>query len=464
MYQETGLLVKIAYNLIIVPALYCSLKIISAFHKKLRRSVEARKGIIEKLNRERISLNPYSITILFHCSSMGEYKQIVPIAEKLAADQKEDYNLVLSLYSPSAYENIDRKKSCFKIVTYTPFDFYFETRKFINTINPDIVLISKHDIWPNFIWELKKREVPVFLINGLFADDTKMDRWYAKSFYRSVFSGISGIFTINEKHRQRFLKIFPYPDRIEASGDTRYDSALTESDDRDILHPFDQLESRERVFIAGSSWPTGERFIIKAWKDIKDNFTDAFLIIVPHEIGVDHIYKIESQCQELKLKTLVLTEMNGEEKLDQFDVLIVDKIGILAKIYRFGSIAYVGGGFSKNGLHSVIEPAVYGLPVVFGPNLDKSPEAQEMNLLNCGIIFNNDGELVNIVNSLWSDNVLYRRVSEISYEYIRDKSGSSEKIIKVIKEKTSKPKIDKRNSVTEEEFERMMNEENSGKI
>jgi len=458
------LLAKIAYNLVIVPILYCVLNTISVVNRKLRKSIEARKGIIDKLNRKRINLNPYSVTILFHCSSMGEYKQIVPIAEKLAADHKEDYNLVLSLFSPSAYENIDREKGCFRIITYTPFDFYFETKKFVNTINPDIVLISKHDIWPNFIWELKKREVPVFLINGLFADDTKMDRWFAKKFYRSVFSGVTGIFAVNEKHRQRFLKIFPYPDKIDASGDTRYDSALTESDNKDILHPFDQLENRIRVFIAGSSWPTGEKFIITAWNNIRNNFSDAFLVIVPHEIGVDHIYKIESQCQELKLRTLVLTEMHGEEKLDQYDVLIVDKIGILAKIYRFGSIAYVGGGFSKNGLHSVIEPAVYGLPVVFGPNLEKSPEAQEMNLLNCGIIFNNDSELVNIVNNLWSDNDLYRRVSEISYEYIRDKSGASDKIIKIIKDRTSKPKLDKRNSVTEEEFERIMNEENSGKI
>lgn len=457
------MLAKIAYNFLLVPFLYFGLKMSYLFNRKVRRSVEARKNIIDKLNRDKINLNPYSVTILFHCSSMGEYKQVVPIAEKLAADRSEDYNLVLSLYSPSAYDNIDREKSCFKLITYTPFDLYFETRKFINTINPDIVLISKHDIWPNFIWELKKREVPVFLINGLFADDTKMDKWYAKSFYRSVFSGISGIFTVNEKHRQRFIKIYPSADKIEATGDTRYDSVIRESDGSGSFHPFDQLKDIKKVFVAGSSWPTGEKYIIKAWKKIKLNFSDSFLVIVPHEIGVDHIYKIESQCQEMGFRTLVFTEMNGDQRLDQYDILIVDRIGLLAKIYKFGSIAYVGGGFSKNGLHSVIEPAVYGLPVLFGPNLDKSPEAQEMNLLNCGIMFNNDEELLNIVNSLWSDNDLYRKVSEISYEYIREKSGASDKIIKVIKDRTSKPKLDKRNSVTEEEFERMMNEENSGR-
>jgi len=453
------LFTKIAYNFIVIPALYTGLKIMSLFDKKIRRSVRVRKGIIEQLNKHRLSLNPYSITVFFHCSSMGEYKQIIPIAEKLSELQSEDYNLVLSLFSPSAYENIDRENSVFDLITYTPFDFYFETRKFINTVNPDIVLISKHDIWPNFIWELKRRDVPAYLINGLFADDTKMDKWYVKTFFRSVFSDMTGIFTINEKHRQRFSKLFPDPDKIIVSGDTRYDAVLLESGaDQDII-PFDQLGRSGRVFIAGSSWPAGERHILNAWKKVKTGFPDSFLVIVPHEIGADHIYKIESQCQESGFRTLVLTEMNGTEKLKEHDVLIVDKIGLLAKIYRYGNIAYVGGGFSKNGLHSVIEPAVYGLPVVFGPNLDKSPEAQEMNLINCGIIFNNGEELFNIVSSLWSDDDLYRKISELSNEYIRSRSGATDLIIKVIREKTSVPNIDKKNSLTEEEFEKMINDE-----
>jgi 3-deoxy-D-manno-octulosonic-acid transferase len=453
------LFTKIAYNFILIPVLYAGLKTVSLFSGNLRKSAGVRPGIVESLQKNRIKLNPYRITVMFHCSSMGEYKQIVPIAEKLSRSQNENYNLILSLFSPSAYENIDKKNSCFDIITYTPFDFYFETKKFINTLNPDIVLISKHDIWPNFIWELKRREVPVYLINGLFADDTKMDRWYAKAFFRSIFSNLTGIFTINEKHRQRFAKIFPFPEKIRVSGDTRYDAVLVEAGSSKDIAPFDQLKDLTRVFIAGSSWPTGEKYIIKAWKNIKQNFGDAFLVFVPHEISADHIYKIESQCQEYGFTTLVYSEMSENEKLLGRDILIVDKIGLLAKIYRYGSIAYVGGGFSKNGLHSVIEPAVYGLPVVFGPNLDKSPEAQEMNLINCGIIFNNDEELFNVVNSLWSDNDLYGKVSELSYEYIRERSGATDSIIEVIRENTSKPKFEKKNSLTEEEFDRLVNSE-----
>ncbi|MBN2856944.1 MAG: hypothetical protein JXN63_00940 [Candidatus Delongbacteria bacterium] len=448
--------IKIVYNSLITPLIYISVSVIALFNKKLRKSINVRSTVISKLVEKRLNLNPYKTTVLFHCSSMGEYKQILPIVKNLTGNQDEEYNLVLSLFSPSAYENIDKEDSPFSIITYTPFDFYFVTKKFINTINPDIVLISKHDIWPNFIWELKKRDVPVYLINALFADDTKMDNWYAKYFYRSIFTNITGILTLNEKHRQRFLKIFPYPERIRVTGDTRFDAVIYESVSNTGITQLEKLNEIENVFIAGSSWPAGERNILKAWVKVKKKFGEAFLVIVPHEVGVDHIYKLESLCQEKEFKTIVFTEMTGKEKLNEYDVIIIDKVGLLSRIYKYGSIAYVGGGFSRNGIHSVLEPAAYGLPVVFGPHLDKSPEAQEMNNLNCGIIFNNENELYNVIDSLWSDKALYAKISELSLEFVNERSGATDKIIEIIKEKNNKPKFDKNTSLTEEEFEKLL--------
>lgn len=448
--------VKILYNTVIAPLMYISVSVIALFNKKLRKSIHVRSSIIEKLFEKRLNLNPYRTTVLFHCSSMGEYKQILPIVKNLGTNRDEEYNLVLSLYSPSAYENIDKENSPFSIITYTPFDFYFVTKKFINTINPDIVLISKHDIWPNFIWELKKRDVPVYLINALFADDTQMDNWYAKYFYRSIFRNITGILTLNEMHRQRFLKIYPYPDRIDVTGDTRFDAVIHESETNSGINELEKLKDIRNVFIAGSSWPAGERYILSAWVKVKKKYTEAFLVIVPHEVGVDHIYKLESMCQEKNMKTLVYTEMTGKEDLTEYDIIIIDRVGLLSRIYKYGSIAYVGGGFSRNGIHSVLEPAAYGLPVVYGPHLDKSPEAQEMNNLNCGIIFNNSNELFNVIDSLWSDKALYSKISELSLEFVTERSGATNKIIEIIREKNDKPKFDKNTSLTEEEFEKLL--------
>lgn len=450
------MLIKIIYNAVIIPTMYISVSAIALFNKKLRKSIHVRSSIIDKLAEKRLNLNPYKTTVLFHCSSMGEYKQILPIVKKLNSNQEDKYNLVLSLYSPSAYENIDRENSPFSIITYTPFDFYFVTKKFINTINPDIVLISKHDVWPNFIWELKKRDVPVYLINGLFADDTKMDGWYAKYFFKSFFKNITGILTVNEMHRQRFLKIYPYPDRIMVTGDTRFDAVIYESGSDSEIESLEKLKEIKNVFIAGSSWPGGEKYILNGWVRVKEKYPESFLVIVPHEVGVDHIYKLESLCQEKNMRTLVYTEMSGKENLTGYDIIIIDTVGLLSKIYRYGSIAYVGGGFSRNGIHSVLEPAAYGLPVVFGPHLDKSPEAQEMNNLNCGIIFNNENELYNVIDSLWSDKALYEKISELSLEFVKERSGATSKIIEIIREKTNKIKFDKNTSLTEEEFEKMI--------
>ncbi|MFO7810022.1 MAG: glycosyltransferase N-terminal domain-containing protein [Candidatus Delongbacteria bacterium] len=452
------MLIKIVYNFILAPVIYFAVSILSVFNRRLRLSINARSTIIDKLKQQRIRINPYKITVLFHCSSMGEYKQILPIVKKLTKENNDGFNLILSLYSPSAFENINKDKSPFCVVTYTPFDFYFVTKKFINIINPDIVLISKHDIWPNFIWELKKREVPVYLINGLFADDSKMNEWYSGFFYRSIFSNITAILTINEKNRNRFLNIFPYPEKVIVTGDTRFDAVLDEARSSNKIGDLEFLNNIEKVFVAGSSWPAGEIHVLNAWVRLKSIYKNAFLIVVPHEIGIDRIYKLESLCQEKELKTLVYSESDRNESIDKYDVLIIDKIGILSTLYKYASIAYVGGGFSRSGIHSVLEPAAYKIPVCFGPHLEKSPEAQEMNSLNCGIIFNNDRELFTAVNSLWSDKKLYSKISELSLDFIKNNSGATAKIIKIIKDETAAPKFDKNISLTEEEFERLLND------
>ncbi len=452
------MLLKIIYNFLAVPLIYIAVSFAGFFNSRIRKTVNARSGIIEDLTKNRLKINPYRTTVLFHCSSMGEYRQILPVAEALESDPERQYNLILSLYSPSAYENIDRSDSLFCIVTYSPLDFYFVTRKFINIINPDIVLISKHDVWPNFLWELKRRDVPVYLVNALFADDTKMDIWYIRFFYKAVFSALTGILTVNETHRQRFLKIYPYADRIEVTGDTRFDTVYTEALTDIKLEKMETILTRKNVFVAGSTWPVGERYLLSAWEKIIKKHPEAFLVMVPHEVNADHIYKLESMCQERKFRTVVYTEISEKDDLSEYDVLIVDIIGILSKIYRYGSIAYVGGGFSRYGIHSVLEPAAYGLPVTFGPNLDKSPEAKEMNRLNCGIIFNNAYDLFNTVDTLWSDDKLYEKVSEISSDFIVSNSGASKRIQQKIQQVTSVQKFDKNISLTEEEFEKLIND------
>lgn len=413
-----------------------------------------RENILKTLTKKKIRLNPYKRTVLFHCSSMGEYKQILPIVNNLR-QSSVDYNIVLSLFSPSVYENINRENELFDIITYIPFDFFMQTRNFINIINPQLVIISKHDVWPNFIWELAQKDISIYLVNALFADDTKMDKWYIRFFFRSIFSKLSGIITINEKHRQRFLNIFPYPEKLYISGDSRFDTVIFEAENSAGIDLLNRIETNEHVFVAGSTWPVAETIIIETWNKIKNKYPDAFLIIVPHEVDNEHIYKIETICQENNLKSIVYTELTTSEDILKYDCMIVDVIGILSKVYRYANVAYVGGGFSKSGLHSVIEPAVFGIPVVFGPNLDKSPEAQEMKYMDCGNDFSSSSELYKSIDTLWSDRDLYRKICELSTEFINNHKGATDRIVDVITGNITKNELEKVKSLTEEEIEEL---------
>ncbi|MDA3839059.1 MAG: hypothetical protein PF574_08785, partial [Candidatus Delongbacteria bacterium] len=438
----------------IIPTIYLFIIVAAVFSKKIYKSLYVRERILENLKKKKVRLNPYKRTVLFHCSSMGEYKQVLPIVNNLR-QSSIDYNVVLSLFSSSVYENIDKENDLFDIITYIPFDFFLQTRNFINIINPDLVIISKHDIWPNFIWELNKREVPTYLVNALFADDTKMDKWYIKFFFKSLFSNLTGIITINEKHRQRFLKIFPYPEKLYISGDSRFDTVIFEAKTTSGIELLNRSETNNHVFVAGSTWPHAEKIIIKTWNMIKEKYNDAFLIIVPHEVDTEHIYNIESICQENNLKSIAFSELVNNDDILKYDCLIIDTVGILANIYRYGNISYVGGGFSKDGLHSVIEPAVFGIPVLFGPNLDKSPEAQEMKYLDCGMNFSNSQELYRAIDALWSDKDLYLKICNSSIEFINNHKGATERIVDIITGNISENELEKVKSLTEEEFEEM---------
>jgi len=441
------------YNLIVIPVVLLAAAVAAVFSKKISKSLKSRKDLFKKLKEKSVRLNPYKKTILFHCSSLGEYKQALPIINEFRKEH-DKYNIILSLFSPSAYENM-KTVPLLEVITYAPFDLYGHMNKFLNICKPDLVIISKHDVWPNFIFELKKRGIPTYLVNALFATDSKMGHWYAKPFFKALYGQLTGIITIDKENRDRFNTIFSNSDKLFISGDSRYDTVLydvQQSVSSDIIA---RLKISDRIFVAGSSWPAGEKYIIKGWEKVKEKYDDAFLIIVPHEIEVEHIYKIETLCQESSLNYVVYSELGEDEDLKNYDILIMDVIGLLAAVYGVGSLAYVGGGFGKAGLHSVLEPAVYGLPVFFGPNLAKSPEAKLMEIEKCGIKFNDEHEFYDNLDRLWSDEMKYRKVSEASKAFIVHRVGATKKIVDIVS-KDIKADLSMADSFTEEELERLL--------
>jgi len=446
--------IKFLYNIIIIPILYFAVLLASIFSKKLSSNLKARKKIFKELESNKIRLNPYKKTILFHCSSFGEFKQVIPIINKFSqGDNENKYNIILSLFSSSAYENLDTIPGV-DIITYTPLDFYHQTNKFINICRPDLVLISKHDVWPNFIFSLNERKIPVYLVNALFASDSKMAHWYAKPFFKALFKRLTGVITIDESNKKRFQSLDIDTNKLFESGDSRYDTVVLETkifqEESELIK---RLKISEKIFVAGSSWPDGERIIINSWQKIKEQFNDAFLIIVPHEINIEHIYKIETYCQEHSLSHVVFSELTDETELEKYDVLIIDSIGKLSEIYGAASIAYVGGGFGKSGLHSVLEPAAYNIPVLFGSNLEKSPEATEMEREHCGFIFKDEDEFYNHIKRIWSNKYFYTDIANSSKHFVDSKIGATNKIMDIVsKEIAKKNEVNVMASFTEDEI------------
>lgn len=423
-------MIRLFYNIFIIPILFSASLIASIFSKKVLESLNARTGLLEKIEKDKNRINPYKKTVLFHCSSYGEYKQILPVMQEFIK-RDEIYNVVLSLFSPSAYNNLKDLEGV-NIITYTPFDTYYGIKKFFEIINPTLVIISKHDVWPNFIYELKSREVPVYLVNALFADDSKIGKWYAKPFFKPLYKNFTGIITVDSKNAERFKSVYPYQDKIYVSGDSRFDTVIFDANNAKNSNIEEQLKISDKIFVAGSSWPVCENIILKAWKKIKQSFDDAFLIIVPHEVNIEHIHKVEVMCQENSLTYKVYSDISDKPIPENTDVLIVDKIGILTSIYSVASVSYVGGGFGKAGIHSVLEPAVYGVPVLFGYNLDKSPEAQEMVKEGCGFVFFNNQELHQILNSLWKNKKEYNNICQLSTDFIEKRKGATKNIFDII--------------------------------
>ncbi|PID29240.1 MAG: hypothetical protein CR982_03100 [Candidatus Cloacimonadota bacterium] len=425
-------MLRFFYNIFIVPIAFLGMFVLSLFSKKIYTAIKERTNIIKKLSNEIANLGPFKKTVLFHVSSMGEFKQIIPIIERFNKE-REKYNLVISVFSSSAYKNISKDESdLVDIISYVPFDTYFITKNFISFINPSLVIISKHDVWPNFILELSRRDTPIYLVNALYAKDSKVGNWYVKPFFKSLYKHFTGIITIDKSNRDRFFNIYPYDEKLHICGDSRFDTVKKDAVHFSENDPFGEFRVSKKIFVAGSSWPVGEEIILGSWSDIKGRYKDSFLIIVPHEIDVEHIYKIEAVCQENNLCYQVYSELRKGSIKEGCEVLIIDKIGILSAIYSLASIAYVGGGFGKAGLHSVLEPAAYGLPVLFGPNLSKSPEAKEMTDIGCGIAFDNSSELYQIVKSLWGNKIYYNQVSQQSKNFIQKKSGATERIYNII--------------------------------
>ncbi|WP_294821782.1 glycosyltransferase N-terminal domain-containing protein [uncultured Flavobacterium sp.] len=346
----------ILYNLLTVIASGI-VKIAALFSPKMKLFVDGRKSVYSTLTQK---IQPGDRTIWFHSASLGEYEQGLPVMEKIR-ELYPGHKIVLTFFSPSGYE-IRKDTKAADVVVYLPMDTLVNAKKFLEVVRPEMVFFIKYEFWPNYLNEIRRANIPAYLISGLFRDKQVFFKWYG-GFYRKALKAFSHFFVQYESSK-KLLQGIGFTN-VTVSGDTRYDR-VSEILERDNSLPFiAEFINGKTTVVFGSSWPKDEGMFV----DFINSSINTKFIIAPHTFG--HVPALQ---ENITKKCLLFTEKEGKD-LSEYDVLIINTIGLLSKIYSYADVAYVGGGFGTSGLHNILEPAAFGVPVIIGPNHQRFPEA-----------------------------------------------------------------------------------------
>ena len=392
------------------------INIFGLFNKKLKQGIDGRQLTFQKLKS---NLQKKKKTIWLHCASLGEYEQGVPVLEKLK-NKFQDHQVVISFFSPSGYE-IKKDTKLADVVVYLPWDTHKNAKTFLNIVSPDIIVFVKYDLWPNFLLEIKNRNLNAILISANFRKNQAYFKWYG-GFMKSSLFAFKHIFLQN-KNSEKLLKSINYHSTT-VTGDTRFDRVLSQLDIDNTLDFISKFKGDDLCFVCGSNWPDDDKLILPFINGTKHK--NLKFIIAPHNIKKNYISEIEKQ---LKVPFIKYSEMDTS-KLDSAKVFIIDTIGLLSKIYSYADISYVGGAAGKTGLHNILEPAVFGTPIIIGKNYSKFPEAIEL-VKRKGVISITDNKTFdNVANDLIKDSAKRLELGKINKDYVEESKDATSKIMK----------------------------------
>ena len=360
-------------------------------------------------------MDPNAQYVWFHAASLGEFEQGRPLMEQLKREHPE-YKILLTFFSPSGYEARKNYEGA-DIITYLPLDTIMNARRFLRTIRPVMAFFIKYEFWYNYLHILKYRKVPVYSVSSIFRPEQVFFKWYGRSYGR-VLHCFTHFFVQNEISRQLLAKIGI--NEVTVVGDTRFDRVLQIKEAAKQLPVVEAFTDGHRTFVAGSSWQPDEDIFIpwfNAHKDWK-------LIIAPHVIGEDHLQQILSKIEG---KAVRYTQASAEEVRDA-QVLIIDCFGLLSSIYHYGEVAYVGGGFGV-GIHNLPEAAVWGVPVIFGPNNQRFQEAQQLKACGGGLEINGAADFQRIMDRFDANPQQVEADGKKAGDYVKGKAGATDKVL-----------------------------------
>ncbi|OFX43156.1 MAG: hypothetical protein A2X05_14310 [Bacteroidetes bacterium GWE2_41_25] len=395
-------------------------RVFALFNSKTRFWVEGIKGWEGKISQK---IKPGDKTAWIHCASLGEFEQGRPVIEAMKKERPE-LRIVLTFFSPSGYEvrkNYD-KADC---IIYLPEDTPFNAENFVRLINPELAILVKYEFWNNYISELYKREIPIYLVSGIFRPGQHFFSWYG-SFFRSMLRKFEMIF-VQDQTSLELLSGIGISNAL-VTGDTRFDRVVQIAGAAGDIKQLEQFRGNEKMFLAGSSWKQDEEIIARY---INDHPLRMKWVFAPHEIHRENIERLERLFSVKSVRFSEFTETESDAR-----VLIIDNIGMLSSAYRYAYIAAIGGGFGK-GIHNILEAACWGVPVMFGPRHEKFREAIELIKENGAMTFDSYNQFSDILDKWLADESFYLKSANAASFYITKNKGATEKILKKLPFKIS---------------------------
>jgi 3-deoxy-D-manno-octulosonic-acid transferase len=418
------MIISFTYSYILYPLAVILGHFAAVFIPKLRKPILIRYKIFKHLKLWRRSSRNDRKTVLIHSASMGEFEHIKPLIQKLNDQFK--VNIIVTFFSPSGYNNVKLFPGV-SLFTYIPFDFQWLWRKFYKITNTKLVIISKHDVWINQIAVAKEMRIKCVVVNASLSDKSSRNKFFARLILSSSYQSVDTLFAISEHDKQQFLKSYKCSN-VVVVGDTKFDQVLLRKDSSLNKEIIDRnWLNNKKVIVFGSIWPEDAANTLPAVVRLLKTRKDIKVIIVPHQLEENIIKSIISFLDGLKY-----INYSGNTYQMDSDILVIDKIGLLADIYKYADIAYVGGSF-KYGIHNVMEPSVYGIPVIYGPFHDNSYDARKLKTEGGSRITNNVQESEKLFLEFLQKPKLREQIGERAYTFAMKNTGSSDKIIEKLK-------------------------------
>lgn len=404
------------YNLLVV-FVGQILKLLAIFNPKMNLFIQGRKHSFTTISE---NIKPADKTIWFHAASLGEYEQGLPVIEKIK-EKFPSHKIIISFFSPSGFE-VRKNNKVSDATVYLPLDTRKNAEKFLQIAHPEMAFFIKYEYWPNYLNELQKLKIPTYLISGILRENQVFFKWYGK-FYRNTLNAFSFFFVQNEKSKKLLQSLGKT--NVTVSGDTRFDrvTAILEKDNS--LDYIADFKNKTTTIVIGSSWPKDENLLINY---INNCAQKVKFIIAPHNIKEDQTAHIKN-C--ISKKTILFSE-KAATNLAEYDVFLVDTIGLLTKIYSYADIAYVGGGFGSPGVHNILEPATFGIPIIIGPNFSHFQEATDLVNLGGCLSISDQAELNSALDNLILSKAKRKEQGTICSEFVTNNKGATDIILKEI--------------------------------